>query len=211
MRTAFPIRNDEDLDRAIELVDELWNAAPGSADADLLEVMTTLVDRYEASTSELPSADPIELIQFKLREFGWSQRELGRKLGWSAGRVSEILSRVRPLTLAMVRSLSRVLELPAGLLVHDTSSADESVLWIAVPPPLASTISTAAERRGVSVQVAATEALGWAFRGPVGGIQVTNVASLGPANTDLRNIQIQTGAPADAADDVIVELTKSAA
>ena len=118
---AFPIRNNDDLARAVRLIEELWDAEPNTPEGDLLEVMSTLVDAYEAEHSTLPAANPIELIQFKLRELGWSQRELGRRLGWGTGRVSEVLNERRDLTLAMVQQLSAVLELPPGLLVPHSS------------------------------------------------------------------------------------------
>lgn len=119
--TPFPIRNDHDLARALAAVDELWNAAPGSPEAETLEVIAQLVDAYEDRHRHevLPPANPRVVLQTKLRELAISQRELGRRLGWGSGRVSEVLSGKRPLTLAMVRALSRVLDLPPGLLVHD--------------------------------------------------------------------------------------------
>lgn len=132
MSTAFPIRNDTDLARAVALIEELWDAEPGSPESDLREVMAALVDRYEAARSALPAGDPVELIRFKLRERRMSQRELGRALGWGAGRVSEVLSRKRPLTLAMVRQLARALEIPPGLLVHDLLEEPEDVTWVAL-------------------------------------------------------------------------------
>lgn len=125
---AFPIHNDRDLERATALIHDLWDASPGTPEGDLLEVMATLVDLYESQHSNLPPANPRELIEFKLGELGWSQRELGRRLGWGSGRVSEVLSGKRSLTLTMVRQLSAVLEIPAGLLVHDDdTSADRLV------------------------------------------------------------------------------------
>jgi HTH-type transcriptional regulator/antitoxin HigA len=116
---AFPIRNDDDHARAIELVDALWSATPGSPEHDLLEVMAALIHLYESERRDLPPPDPRALIAFKLRELSWSQRELGRRLGWSSGRVSEVLSGRRPLTLRMVQDLGRVLGLRAGALVWD--------------------------------------------------------------------------------------------
>lgn len=116
---AFPIHDEHDLERAHALVERLWDAEPGTEEGDLLEVMATLVDAYEAQRSVLPPANPRELIRFKLDELGWSGRELARRLGWSGGRVSEVLNGKRNLTLAMVRQLSAALEIPAGLLVHD--------------------------------------------------------------------------------------------
>ena len=67
----------------------------------------------------IPTPPPFaSQIRAELQARGWSQRELGRRLGWSsAGRVSEILSGRRELTLAMVRDLCVVLELSADALV----------------------------------------------------------------------------------------------
>ncbi len=117
--SAFPLRNDADYQRALVLLDELWDALPGSAEADVLDVMATLIDVYEKRHRTLPPADPRQVIAFKLRDLGWTQRELGRRLGWGSGRVSEVLSGRRALTLRMVQELSVALGLPPGLLVHD--------------------------------------------------------------------------------------------
>jgi HTH-type transcriptional regulator/antitoxin HigA len=132
MPRAFPIHNDTDHRRAIDLIESLWNAPAGSPEADLLDVMSTLVDVYEKANTTLPPADPRKLIAFKLKELGWTQRELGRRLGWGSGRVSEILSGVRPLTLRMVQDLGAVLGLPAGLLVHDARVDESEHVWVAV-------------------------------------------------------------------------------
>lgn len=130
MHTPFPIRNDADYARALEVVTVLWDAEPGTPDADTLEVMTALVAAWEARRRELPAADPREVIAFKLRELGWTQRELARRLGWGSGRVSEILSGKRPLTLRMVRELASVLDFPPGLLVHDVRDPEIGATWV---------------------------------------------------------------------------------
>lgn len=149
MNHAFPIRNDEDLVRAMNLIDALWDAAEGTPDHDLLHVMSELVDAYNARRSTLPAMDPRDLVRLKLKELGWSQRELARRVGWGSGRVSEVLGGKRPLTLAMVRSLSAVLDLPPGLLVHDRLDADATV-WVPVSGADAVQLSRAAEVAGKS-------------------------------------------------------------
>jgi HTH-type transcriptional regulator/antitoxin HigA len=145
---AFPIRNDADLERACALIEDLWEGEyeQDSPEANLLEVMSTLVDLYEAAHSTLPPPNPIELIEFKLRERGWSQRELARQLGCGSGRISEILSRKRQLTLDLVRRISVVLDIPPGLLVHDVAgqaSADDAPFTTASAAAPGSVISAA--------------------------------------------------------------------
>lgn len=137
--SAFLIRNDNDLARAHALVDELWDAAPGSEAANTLDVMSELIHLYEARhrARVLPAPDPGKLITFKLRELGWSQRELGRRLGWGSGRVSEVIAGKRALTLMMVRELSEVLGLDPAALVLDPLRPGGDGIWIRVPPPVA--------------------------------------------------------------------------
>ena len=130
---AFPIHTDADLHRAVRLIDSLWDVEVGTAEHDLLMVMAQLVESYEASVSTLPAADPRDLLRFKLKELGWSQRELGRRLGWGSGRVSEVLNGKRPLTLQMVKELSRELHLPAGALVHDVAKSVNDGVWVHIP------------------------------------------------------------------------------
>jgi HTH-type transcriptional regulator / antitoxin HigA len=180
--TAFPIRTAEDLERAIALVDELWGAEPGSAEADLLEVMSTLIDRFEAERSDLPPADPIELVRFKLTELGWSQRELGRRLAWSAGRVSEVLNRKRPLTLGMVRSLSRVLDIPTHLLVHDHRD-EEGNGWVAVSHDVGRRVTAAAARDQVSVERFVSSAIEASLAGTSANVLQVTIATVGSSTS----------------------------
>jgi HTH-type transcriptional regulator/antitoxin HigA len=119
MTLPFVIRSEADYERAVRLVDELWSAQAGTAEAQILDVMAHLVSAWEREHGDIEPGDPRDIIRFKLAEFRWSQNELARRIGWSSGRVSEVLAGRRRLTLRMVRELSRVLDLPAGLLVHD--------------------------------------------------------------------------------------------
>lgn len=140
MITPFPIHNDDDYRRALEVVDEFWGAAPGSPEADTLDVMATLVEVYEKASRALPPPDPRALVAFKLRELGWSQRELARRLAWGGGRVSEVLSGRRGLTLRMVQELSAVLGLPAGQLVHESRADDHEHVWVRLPQTVAARV-----------------------------------------------------------------------
>ncbi|MCB9737704.1 MAG: helix-turn-helix domain-containing protein [Deltaproteobacteria bacterium] len=112
-----PIRNDHDLERALARIDALWGSAAGTAEGDELDVLLDLVEHYEARHHPIPAGDPIDVIEYKLNELGISQRELGRRLGWGSGRVSEVLNRKRGLTLAMVQQLAEALHVDPALLV----------------------------------------------------------------------------------------------
>jgi len=51
-----PIRNDEDHTAALRVIERLWGAEPGTPESDALEVLATLVDRYEDERFPLPEA-----------------------------------------------------------------------------------------------------------------------------------------------------------
>jgi HTH-type transcriptional regulator/antitoxin HigA len=127
MRKAMeirPIRTDDKYREALQEVERLWDCEPGSAEGDYVEVLSTLVEAYEAKHHPIPAPDPIAAIEFMIEQKGLTRRDLEPAIG-SRGRVSEVLNRKRPLTLPMVRALSVLLDIPAGVLVqaYDTQSA----------------------------------------------------------------------------------------
>src|ERR1700674_1210028 len=112
-----PIKNDDDLAKALREIERLWGAAPGTEDGDKLDLLATLVEKYEDGRwPNLDVSDPIDLLNYAIRELGHSQAELAELLG-SRSRASELLNRRRPLTVEMIHSISEAWQIPADLLV----------------------------------------------------------------------------------------------
>lgn len=108
-----PIRSDDDHRAALAEIDRLLGAAPGSADADRLEVLCVLAADYERRRQTLDAPDPIEYLTFAMRGQGRSQSDLAALLG-SRSRASEVLNRRRHLTTEMIGRLVRGWSLAAG-------------------------------------------------------------------------------------------------
>ena len=113
-----PIRTEVDYDRALAEIDGLMGAAPGTPEGDDLEVLTTLVEAYEAEHWPMEAPDPISAIEHVMEARGLRQKDLAALIG-SQPRASEVLKRRRPLTLAMIRALSAEWNLPAEVLVRE--------------------------------------------------------------------------------------------
>jgi HTH-type transcriptional regulator/antitoxin HigA len=113
-----PIRTEEDHKAALAEIERLWSAAPGSPDEDKLDVLATLVEVYETKHYPIPPPDPIEAIIFRMEQEGLGRGDLEIIIG-SRARVSEILNRVRPLTLSMMRRLNDRLHIPMDILTLD--------------------------------------------------------------------------------------------
>lgn len=111
-----PIRNDEDHRAAMDRIEALWGAEPGTTEADQLEVLVTLVDAYEAENHAIDPPDPIDALRFRMEQAGLNRKDLEPYIG-SRARVSEVLNRRRSLTLAMIRRLRDGLGIPADVLV----------------------------------------------------------------------------------------------
>ncbi|HEY0025483.1 MAG TPA: transcriptional regulator [Longimicrobium sp.] len=114
-----PIRTEADYKAALARVDTLMNAEPGTPDGDHLDVLVTLIEAYEARHWPIPSPDPIEAIRVRMEQRGLHPRDLEPMIG-SRGRVSEVLSRKRQLTLPMIRRLAKELDLPADVLIQES-------------------------------------------------------------------------------------------
>lgn len=120
--TIRPIRTDDDHHRALDEIEALWEAAPGSPEADRLDVLATLVESYETGRYPIAEANPVETIRSHMELTGRDQSDLAALLG-SRARASEILSRRRTLTLDMVRRLAREWGVPAEALIAPYSRA----------------------------------------------------------------------------------------
>jgi HTH-type transcriptional regulator/antitoxin HigA len=112
-----PIRSRADYRAALKMVERLWDAEPGTPAGDRVEVLVTLIEAYESKHFPIEAPDPIAAIEFMMAQKGLSRRDLEPVIG-SRGRVSEVLTRKRPLTLPMVRGLSALLDIPAEILVQ---------------------------------------------------------------------------------------------
>jgi len=83
-----------------------------------LELLAKLIDDYEKERFKFRKPDPVEAILFRMAEQGLRQADIAEIMG-GKNRASEVLSRKRPLTLAMVRALHEKLGIPSELLIQE--------------------------------------------------------------------------------------------
>lgn len=114
--TIAPIKTKRDYDRTLRRIEQLMDAKPGTKSGNELDVLTTLVEAYEAKHYVICPPDPIEAIKFRMDQLGMSRKDLEAIMG-GRGRVSEILTGKRSLSLEMIRRLHRELHIPLESLV----------------------------------------------------------------------------------------------
>lgn len=115
--TIKPIKTKKDYLAAMNRLEAIFDAKPGSSEGDELEVLGILIDKYEKEHYPIEYPDPIEAIKFRMEQLGYSQNDLANVVGLKS-RASEILNRKRKLTLEMIRQLHQVLGIPTDVLIQ---------------------------------------------------------------------------------------------
>lgn len=121
------------LEQAKELA--LADPMPGSQDAERLEVISVLLEKFEETRFRFEAPDPIEAVIYRLAELGMKQKDFAKIIG-SPSRASEVLSRKRGLTIEMIRSIHEQLRIPADILIghpRQDDSANSELDWKKFP------------------------------------------------------------------------------
>lgn len=130
------IKNEREYDAALARIDQLMDADPETPQGDELELLVTLVELYEKVVHPIDPPDPIEAIKFRMEQLGLKQKDLIPFIG-SRSKVSEVLSRRRPLSIAMIRQLHGGLGIPADILLREPAGSPvktpEGIEWARFP------------------------------------------------------------------------------
>ena len=121
-----PIKNDKDYEDALAAVSSLINEDPmlGTENADKLEVLATLIEKYEDTYYRIEPPYYIDAIKFRMEQQNLQIADLIPYIG-TASRVSEILSGKKKLTVEMVNSLANGLNIPEKSLLNQEKGSNE--------------------------------------------------------------------------------------
>ncbi len=114
------IKTQKDYNEALKDIESLMDRDPkvGSSEANKLELLSLLIKDYEDKHFPVEAPDPIEAILFRMEQGDLQPRALIPYIG-SRSKVSEVLSRKRPLTLTMIRALHEGLGIPIKSLIKE--------------------------------------------------------------------------------------------
>ncbi len=112
------IKTEEQYDEAIDRLEIIFDAEPGTEEGDELEMLSLLIKNYEDEHYPIPDPDPIEAIEFVMEQTNMKPKDLVGILGDKAS-VSKILNRKRKLTIEMIRKLHETLKIPFDALLKD--------------------------------------------------------------------------------------------
>lgn len=101
------IRNDEELTKYTSELFELTSKEKTTPEEDeAIELLTLLIEHYEAEQFPVPKADPAAVLRFLMMSRGLSQKDLTREFGVEST-VSLVLSGKRRLNVNHIAKLSK--------------------------------------------------------------------------------------------------------
>lgn len=111
------IKNEKEYNEALERIEEIQDAVPGTPEGDELELLALLIEKYEKEHYAIKDADPIDIIEYYLEENGLKHKDLVGIIG-DKGLVSKVMNRERNLNLRMIKNLHNKLGIPYELLIE---------------------------------------------------------------------------------------------
>ena len=122
------IKSSNDYAQAMARLTALMALDPkgGSKEDGELELLALVIEDYERKIVPPVTPDPIEAILFRMDQMKLGRKDLGSYIG-STSKVSEVLSRKRPLSLPMIRRLHKGLDIPADVLIGSTEAGTQVV------------------------------------------------------------------------------------
>ena len=85
------IKNEKQYNKAINRLEQIFDAKKSTREGDELELLSLLIDKYEQEKYPIDFPDPIDAIKFRMEQLGYQQKDLVSAIGLKS-RVSEILN-----------------------------------------------------------------------------------------------------------------------
>ncbi len=102
-----PIRTEEELDRAIVMIDRLTDLSPLSIEeSDYRAVLGDLVAAYELESDPEVATSPVEMLRFLIESKGVAQAKVAADTGIAESTISEILAGKRKISQKVMHSLA---------------------------------------------------------------------------------------------------------
>lgn len=106
--------------------------SPSSPDGRKFQLLMLVIGEYEKKNSSLKSDySPVDVVRARMEDLGLNQASLALSMGVTRSRISEILAGKRPLSLVIIKKLSKVLKVPTDFLIEKEDRSETRARKIA--------------------------------------------------------------------------------
>jgi HTH-type transcriptional regulator/antitoxin HigA len=116
-----PIRTEEELDRAIAVIDSLVCRVKGLTpeEADYLDVLGDLVEKFESASYPEPEVPPHAMVRELIAARGITQIEVARATGIAESALSQIVTGKRKMGRKTIATLALFFQVDPGVFLGD--------------------------------------------------------------------------------------------
>ena len=101
------IRNDRELEEYTQTLFHLTaKKRPTRDEGEAIELLTLLIEKYEAEQYQIPASDPVEVLKFLMESHGLNQKDLTPEFG-AESTVSLVLSGKRQMNRDHIAALAK--------------------------------------------------------------------------------------------------------
>ncbi|MEI6139047.1 MAG: transcriptional regulator [Mariniphaga sp.] len=111
------IKTGDEYNQALQRLELIFDAEPGTAEGDELDLLSLLIDSYENIHYPIDLPDPIEAIKFRMEQMNFKPKDLADIIGFRS-RVTEILGKKRRLSLDMIRKINEKMHISTDVLIQ---------------------------------------------------------------------------------------------
>lgn len=111
------LKTENDYEQAALRLMEVFHAEEDTLEHQEMELLSLLIEDYDARNFKIKEIDPLKIIQFKMKDLGIKAKDLEPIIG-SKGHVSSVLSGKREITLKMAQKLIDFFKLPPEVFLH---------------------------------------------------------------------------------------------
>ena len=118
------LKTKAEYETALSRIEAIFDAEPNTEKGDEFELLSLLIDNYEAEHYAIDLPHPIEAIKFRMDQMGLKQKDLVECFG-DKSKVSDVLNLKRKLNLNYIRNLHQKLHIPLDALVVDYETSNK--------------------------------------------------------------------------------------
>lgn len=122
MEEVSQILTEEDYDRALARMNEIFQAEIGTPEGDERDVLFDLIEEYEDEHYPIEPPGAIGAIEFYMDQHGLTEDDLIPLIG-SRQKVAEVLSGNRDITVPMAQALHKRLGISKETLLQETPAS----------------------------------------------------------------------------------------
>jgi len=126
------IHSEKEYERACDRFEELaiLNPKRKSPEGEERQLLRVLIKAYEDEHHVVEAPDPISYLEFLIDQGRLTRKDLQPLIG-ERGRVSDIMTRKRDLSINMIRKLHAALSIPADVLIQPSKRTTRSKTKVA--------------------------------------------------------------------------------